>query len=114
MAPVDAASRFAALVDAVSGDPDVRPPGAAGGRRFGSEALRVGGSIVAMVVQGRVVLKLPQERVAELVARGDGAVFDGGRGRPMREWVALTGEPAGDAELLREALALARSRRQSG
>jgi hypothetical protein len=109
-AVVDPAERFAAMVAATAGDPDVQPPDSAGGRRFGSEALRVGGSIVAMLVQGRVVLKLPRERVQALIDAGDGAPFDNGRGRPMREWVALTGDPAGDDALLREALALARSR----
>ena len=102
--------RFAAMVAATAGDPDVQPPDSAGGRRFGSEALRVGGSIVAMLVQGRVVLKLPRERVEALVGAGDGEPFDNGRGRPMREWVALTGDPSDDAGLLQEALALARSR----
>ena len=107
---MDPAERFAAMVAATAGDPDVQPPDSAGGRRFGSEALRVGGSIVAMLVQGRVVLKLPRERVEALVTAGDGEPFDNGRGRPMREWVALTGDPGGDGELLREALHLARSR----
>ncbi len=111
---MDPEERFAALVDAVARDPDVRPPDAAGGRRFGSETLRVGGSIAAMLVQGRVVLKLPSDRVAALVAGGDGEPFLDGRGRPMREWVALTGDPAGDQGLLQEALSLARSRGQSG
>ena len=114
MPPVDPAERFRALVDAVSGEPDVQPPDAAGGRRFGSEAIRVGGSIAAMLVQGRMVLKLPRERVEALVAAGDGAPFHDGRGRPMREWVALTGDPAGDRALVGEALDLARSRAQSG
>jgi hypothetical protein len=109
-AGVDPAERFAAMVAATTGDPDVRPPDSTGGRRFGSEALRVGGSIVAMLVQGRVVLKLPRERVEALIADGDGAPFDNGRRRPMREWVALTGDPAGDPGLLQEALDLARSR----
>jgi hypothetical protein len=107
---VDSAERFAAMVAATAGDPDVQPPDSAGGRRFGSEALRVGGSIVAMLVQGRVVLKLPRERVEALISAGDGAPFDTGRGRPLREWVALTGDPAGDDRLLREALDLARAR----
>jgi hypothetical protein len=107
---VDPAERFAAMVAATAGEPDVQPPDSAGGRRFGSEALRVGGSIVAMLVQGRVVLKLPRERVEALVDAGDGEPFDNGRGRPMREWVALTGDPGSDDELLREALNLARSR----
>jgi hypothetical protein len=114
MPVVDPAERFAAMVAVTAGDPDVQPPGSDGGRRFGSEALRLRGSIVAMLVQGRVVLKLPRERVQALIAAGDGAPFDNGRGRPMREWVALTGDPSGDAGLLEEALDLARSRTQSG
>lgn len=111
---MDPRQRFADLVESVSGDPDVQPPDSAGGRRFGGETLRVGGSIVAMHVQGRVVLKLPQERVASLIGAGDGAPFENGSGRRMREWVALTGDPAGDRALLAEALDLARSRAQSG
>lgn len=107
---MDPAQRFAAMVAAAAGEPDVHPPDAAGGRRFGSEAIRLGGSIVAMLVQGRVVLKLPRERVDALIGSGDGAPFDNGRGRPMREWVALTGDPDRDEILLREALELARSR----
>ncbi len=107
---MDAAERFAAMVAATAGEPDVQPPDAAGGRRFGSDALRLGGSIVAMLVQGQVILKLPRKRVEALIQSGDGAPFDGGRGRPMREWVALTGDPAGDEVLLREALEFARSR----
>jgi hypothetical protein len=109
-AVVDAAERFAAMVAATADEPDVQPPDAGGGRGFGSDALRLGGSIVAMLVQGRVVLKLPRKRVEELIQARDGAPFDGGRGRPMREWVALTGDPAADGELLQEALDLARSR----
>ena len=47
-------------------------------------------------------------------AAGGGAPFENGRRRPMREWVALTGDPADDVPLLREALDLARSRAQPG
>ena len=65
----------------------------------------------------------PAARFAALVAcvSGDPDVqppdSPGGRrfGSELREWVALTtGEPAGDGELLGEALDLARSRAQSG
>jgi hypothetical protein len=49
-------------------------------------------------------VKLPAERVAELIASGEGMVFDRGQGTPMREWVRL--RPADEsacAAYLREA-----------
>ena len=100
---MDAAARFAALVDAFAGTPGVQLPGEAGGRRFGADALKVDGSIFAMLVKGALVLKLPATRVAALVGDGDGTPFDSGRGAPMREWVAVTA-PARDLALAREAL----------
>ncbi len=61
-----------------------------GRRGFGSDALQVHGRIFAMARHGGIVLKLPGERVAELVAGGDGTPFDAGKGRPMKEWVVLS------------------------
>lgn len=58
-------------------------------RRFGSTALRVHDRIFAMVSRGRLVLKLPLERVAELIGSGAGDTYDAGKGRPMRGWVSL-------------------------
>ncbi len=107
---VDAAGRFAVLVDAFSEEPGVTPPGATGRRAFGSEALKVDGAIFAMQVQGEVVVKLPAARVAELVGAGTCAPFANGRGSPMREWAAVT-DPSVDLELTREALAFVRSGR---
>ena len=109
---MDAADRLAALVDVLAGEPDVTPPDATGPRRFGSRALRVDGAAFAMVVRGALVLKLPEDRVAALLADGRGGPF-GGRGRPYREWVALPhGEPVTDLPLAREALEFARSARR--
>lgn len=100
----DAAARFAAVVEAFAGDPDVEPP-RPGGRGFGSRALRVDGSIFAMLdVFGRFVVKLPPDRVAGLVGGGAGAPFDNGRGRVMRGWVVL-GEEQDWAAFAREARA---------
>jgi len=49
----------------------------------------MGGKIFAMLVRGSLVLKMPQERVTAIVAAGDGVHFDAGRGRVMKEWVAI-------------------------
>ena len=81
-------ARFAKVVDAFEGEEGVTL--GSGGRGFGAGALQVDGRIFAMVSGGRFVVKLPRERVDALVASGDGAPFDAGKGRPMKEWVALS------------------------
>jgi hypothetical protein len=81
---------FGAIVAALGDVPGVTPPQPpAAGRSFGSDALRVQGRIFAMLSGGRLVVKMPARRVAELIQAGDGHPFDAGKGRPMKEWVAI-------------------------
>lgn len=102
--PAGADAGFACLVEALSGEDGVAVGPGRGG--FGSGTLQVDGRIFAMARRGRLVLKLPRERVTELIADGDGEPFDAGKGRPMKEWVVLR-PPAGTRwlPLAREALA---------
>jgi hypothetical protein len=107
--PTLATDRFAALVDALSGEPGVAL--GHGRRGFGSGTLMVGGRIFAMVADDRLVVKLAAGRVATLIATGRGHPFGAGKLVPLREWTGLD-ESAGDwAELAREALAFVRSSR---
>jgi TfoX/Sxy family transcriptional regulator of competence genes len=81
-----------------------------GKRGFGSDALQVDGRIFAMLRRGGLILKLPKERVAELIANGEGSAFDAGKGKPMKEWITVG--PSTDARwlaLAREALAFVRA-----
>lgn len=98
---------FAAIAQALLDDPDVTqaadvtqaPP------RFGSTALKVKQKIFAMLVQGKLVVKLPRQRVDALIGAGVGERFSPGHGRLMKEWVTV--EPTSAEELLplvREAL----------
>ena len=58
-------------------------------RAFGATSLKTNGKIFAMLVNGRLVVKLDRRRVDELVASGAGTRFDPGHGRPMKEWLDL-------------------------
>jgi hypothetical protein len=59
-------------------------------RMFSSEnAFAVNGKIFAMLTRGTFVVKLPKERVDDLVEAGKGKRFDPGHGRVMKEWIAV-------------------------
>jgi hypothetical protein len=83
-----------------------------GGKGFGSSALKVNGSIFAMMdAHGTFVVKLPKERVAALVTAGKGNCFDAGKGRPMKEWLAVRTPPKSWLDLAREAWRFVRDRK---
>jgi TfoX/Sxy family transcriptional regulator of competence genes len=64
--------------------------GVSSGTGFGTgEGLRVSGKIFAMLVRGELVVKLPKDRVDELVQAGAARHFDAGKGRPMKEWASV-------------------------
>jgi TfoX-like protein len=66
----------------------LRAPGVEEHVAFSSPGLRVGGRIFAMLTRGELVVKLPAQRCAELVAAGEARPFEMGA-RRMREWVVV-------------------------
>jgi len=101
------AARFEYLVTEFNDAEGVTPP--VGGGGFGRSALRYRGKIFAMLVRGRLVVKLPADQVASLVAAGQGVHFDANKGTPLREWFAVGPDcPLTWSELVTEALSYAR------
>lgn len=80
-----AEQRFEQLAVQFLADPTVTQ-----GTGFGSSpGLRTTGKIFAMLVNGKLVVKLPKARVDQLVASGTGERFDPGQGRLMKEWATV-------------------------
>lgn len=100
---MSAETTFAALREALVREPDVEE-----GRALHAPGLKARGKLFAMLVEGELVVKLPAERCAELVAAGSGRPFESGR-RRMREWVSVSAAEAdGWRAYAEEALAFAR------
>jgi len=87
--PDDSELAFAQLAETLSKDRRVDPPEKARAKGFGSKGLKVARKLFAFQSTGRLVLKLPSDRVAALARSGDGTPFDPGHGRVMKEWVAI-------------------------
>jgi len=109
--PITPEERFATIVETLLSNPGVTPPSNAKG--FGSSGLRIHNKIFAMLVGGKLVVKLPKPRVDALIASGDGVRFDPRHdGRLMKEWVTI--EPGSAEEWLnlsREAMEFVASQR---
>jgi len=102
----DVRARFDVVAaELIAVDPRVRIGRPGKTRGFGANGLTVGGSIFAMVVRGRLVVKIDRDRVAALVAAGSGKPLETSTGKRMKEWVSL--DPEHDEAfraLVREAL----------
>jgi hypothetical protein len=55
---------------------------------FGS-GLRIQNKVFAMLVSGKLIVKLPKERVEILILSGEGERYDHGHGRLMKEWLIV-------------------------
>jgi hypothetical protein len=97
------AALFESLCEEYAGISGVAVP--EGGSGFGSNAIKINRSIFAMLVNDRLVVKLPAARVAELISSGQGLPFDAGKGKPMKEWVALSVDDGACRRLVAEAMA---------
>jgi hypothetical protein len=92
-----------------------RPRVTYGGRGFGARALRVDGKIFAMLdSKGRFVVKLPRIRADALLAREQAVHFEPVPGRPMKQWLVVTGRRPSWLALAREAYEYVASLRASG
>jgi hypothetical protein len=109
------AARYSTVVKALAGKRGVTHSDEAGSRRgFGASALKFDNRIFAMLASGdRFVVKLPRERVEDLVNAGDGEPFDPRRnGRLMKEWLVVgAGLEERWLPLAREALEYAAAKR---
>jgi TfoX/Sxy family transcriptional regulator of competence genes len=103
--------RIAKLVEVFRADPKLRAvaetfdasSASRQPRKFGSNGLKVDSKLFALFTQGTLVVKLPKERVAALVAKGDGKPFDPGHGRLMKEWLTVVSPKLSWSALAKEA-----------
>jgi len=64
--PDESEAAFARLAEALSKDPRVDDPGMAQAKGFGSKGLKVARKLFAFQSKGRLVVKLPSDRVEAL------------------------------------------------
>ena len=71
------------------------------GQMFNAIGLKTGGKFFAMVVKDELVLKLPADRIDQLIVDGEGRRFDPGHGRLMKEWATAAARRRGELHGLR-------------
>ena len=109
--PITPEECFTMIVEELLSNPGVTPP--SDGKAFGSSGLKVRNKLFAMLVRGRLVVKLPKTRVDALIASGDGERYDPRHDdRLMKEWITV--EPVSEKEwlpLAKEAMEFVASKR---
>jgi len=94
-------ARFAALVAA-----ETARAGVTAKKMFGALALCVDTKVYCCFYKGHLVVKVAADKVAALIATGDGVRFDPGMGRTMKEWAQIAADsPAPWQPLVDEARA---------
>lgn len=58
-------------------------------RMFGTTVLTVRGKVFAFPWKGNLVLKLPHNKVLEIISSKKGTYFDPGHGRTSKEWIEV-------------------------
>ncbi len=83
-------------------------PGVALARAFSRISLMVDGKLFASARHGGLLIKVSADRVAQLIADGDGSPFSTGGNRVMREWV-VAGSATDWPALAAESMAFVRA-----
>ena len=89
---MDARARY----DEIADDLVARNPGVGLGQMMGMPCIKKGGKMIGGFWEGAMVFKLTDPAVRErALTLEDAALFDpSGKGRPMREWVAVPADHA--------------------
>jgi hypothetical protein len=78
------ADSYGEIKDHFSKDPDVT---VLSGR--GAQGIKLGKKLIVMFLKGDLLVKLPEKRVLEIIASGEGEPYDPGTGKPMKNWVLI-------------------------
>lgn len=79
------------------------------GRMLRSDGLKVNGKVFALLVDDRLVVKVPAKEASALVAAGEAEAFQSGGGRTMREWVSVAPDRDAWRRLMADAVAYVES-----
>lgn len=101
--------RYQQVIDALAVQPGVTVPRQV--RDIGRSPIKVDGEIFAMFTVGNLMVRLPEQRTAELLAAGHGTVYDPrGDGGEYQQWLTFGADDEVDwVSLAAEALDFVRS-----